>query len=74
MYQIFFIQSFDRVQLDFLGSVIRNALNFKSRGTKKVELSSQVTYYFQYLGNETHIIADYKYAKILKFDMLDIKL
>ena len=40
MYQIFLIQiafqSSDRVELDFLGSVSKNALNFKSRGTKKL--------------------------------------
>ena len=34
-------QSSDRVELDFWGSVIKNAFNFKSRGTEKVELSSQ---------------------------------
>ena len=33
--------------------------------------SSQGTYSFQILGNE---IADYKYAKIFRFAMLDIKL
>ena len=78
MYQIFLIQieiqSSDRVELDFWGSVIKIALNFKSRGTEKIELSSQGTYNFQSLGNETLIIADYKYAKIFKFAMLDIKL
>ena len=50
------------------------ALNFKSRATEKIELSSQGTYNFRILGNETVIIADYKYAKIFKFAMLDIKL
>ena len=78
MYQIFLIQialeSSDRVELDLLGSVIKHALNFKSRGTKKIELSSQGTCHFQTLGNETLIIADYKYAKIYKFAVLDIKL
>ena len=54
--------------------MIKIALNFKSRGTEKIELSSQGTYNFQILGNETLIIADYKYAKIFKFAMLDIKL
>ena len=39
-----------------------------------MELSSQGTYNFQILGNETLIIADYKWAKIFKFAMLDIKL
>ena len=49
-------------------------LNFKSRGTEKVKLSSRGTYNFQILGNETLVIDDYKYAKIFKFAMLDIKL
>ena len=39
MYQIFLIhiefQSSDRVELDFSGSAIKIALNFKSRGTEK---------------------------------------
>ena len=78
MYQIVLIQiafqSSDRVELDFLGSVIKNALNFKSQGTKKIELSSQGIYNFQIWRNETLIIADYKYAKIFKFAMLDTKL
>ena len=39
-----------------------------------LKLSSQGTYNFQILSNETVIIADYKYAKIFKFPMLDIKL
>ena len=39
-----------------------------------MELSSQRTYKFQILGNETLIIADYQYEKIFKFAMLDIKL
>ena len=77
MYQIFLIQiafkSFDRVELDFRGSVIKIALNFKSRGTEEIKLSSQGTYNFQILGNETLIIADYKYAKTFKFATLDIK-
>ena len=77
MYQIFFIQiafqSSDRAELDFWGSVIKIALNFRSQGTEKMDLSSQVTYNFQILGNETVIIVDYKYAKIFKFPMLDIK-
>ena len=77
MYQIFLIQiafrSSDRVELNFWGSVIKIALNFKSRETEKIELSSQETCNFQILGNETLIIADYKYAKNFKFAMLDIK-
>ena len=78
MYQIFLIQiafqGSDIVELDFGGSVIKIALNFKSRGTEKIELSSQGTYNLQILGNETFIIADYKYAKIFKCAMLDRKL
>ena len=46
------------------------ASNFKSRGTKNIELSSQETYNFQILGS----FAVYKYAKIFKFATLDIKL
>ena len=77
-YQIFLIQiafqSSDRAELAFWGSVINIALNFKSRGTEKIELSSQGTYNFQILGNETLIIADYKHAEISKFAMVDIML
>ena len=75
MYQIFLIQiafqSSDRLELDFWGSVFKIALNFQPRGTEKIKLSSQGTYNFQILGNETLIIADYKYAKIFKVAVLD---
>ena len=58
IYQTFSIQivlqSSDRVELDFS----KIALDFKSRETKKIEISSQKTYNFQILGNETLIIAD----------------
>ena len=78
MYQIFLIQiafqSSDRVEPDFSGSVIKIALNFKSRETEKNGTFLPRTYNFQSLGNETLIIAHYEYAKIFKFDMLDIKL
>ena len=78
MHQIFLIQiafqNSGRVEIDFWGSVIKIALNFKSRGTKKIELSSQRTYNFQTLGHEILIIADYKHAKIFRFTMLDINL
>ena len=71
MYQIFLIkiafQSSDRVEIDFGGYVIKSAFNYEPRGTEKIELSSQGTYNFQILGNETLIIADQKYAKIFKF-------
>ena len=39
-----------------------------------MELFSQRTYNFQILRNETFIIANYKYVKIFKFAMFDIKL
>ena len=62
MYQIFLIliafQSSDRVELDFCGFVIKIVLSFKSQETEKVKLSSQETYDFQILGNETLVIAD----------------
>ena len=78
MYQIFLIQiafqSSDRVEFYFLGSVSKNTLNFKPQGTNKHKLSSKGVYTFQILGNETIIIADYKYGKIFKFVMLDMKL
>ena len=62
MYKIFLIQiAFqrpDRAKLNFWRFVIKIALNFKSRGTEKIELSSQGTYNFQILRNKTLIIAD----------------
>ena len=68
MYQIFLIQiafqSPDIVEFDLWDSVIKIAFNFKSRGTEKIELSSQGIYNFQILGHETLIVTDYKYAKI----------
>ena len=79
MYQIVLIQivfqGCDRVEHDFWGFVIKIALNFKFRGTEKIQLSSQGTYNFEILVNETHIIADHnRYAKVFKFPTLDIKL
>ena len=78
MYQIFLIhtvfQSFDRVELDFGGFVIKIAFNFKSQGTEKIKLSFQGTYNFQIFGKKTLIIADYKNEKIFRFAMLDTKL
>ena len=62
------------MELDFSGSVIKIALSFNPGGLKKIDLSSQGAYNFQILGNETLIFADYKYTKIFKFAMLDIKL
>ena len=48
--------------------------NLKLSQPGVIKLSSQRTYNFQIFSNETVTIADYKYAKIFKFDMLDIKL
>ena len=66
MYQIVLIQiafqSSDRVEFDFWGSVTKIALNFKSWGTEKINLPPKGPYNFQILGNETLVIADYKYA------------
>ena len=42
--------------------------------TENIELSSQETYNFQILENETLIIADYEYAKVFRFTILHIKL
>ena len=72
MYQMFLIQitfkSSDWAELDFWGSVIKIALNFKSQGTeKKIEFSFQGTYNLQIFGNETLIIVDYKYVKFSSF-------
>ena len=78
MYQIFLIQvafqSSDRVKLDFRGSVVKIALNFKSRETEKIELFSQGGYNFPILVNKTFIIADYKYVKLFRFAILEITL
>ena len=52
--------------------MVKIALNFKTRKNEKLELSSQGTYNFQILQNGTLIIADYKYAKIFKFALLDL--
>ena len=54
--------------------MIKIALNFKSQETERIELSSQGTYNFLTVGSETLILADYKYARIFKFAMLDRKL
>ena len=67
-------QNSDRVELGFWGSVIKIALNFKSRGTEKWNFPPKGPTTFKILGNETLNIADYKYAKIFKFAILDIKL
>ena len=54
--------------MEFQGFVTKkNALIFKSQGTEKRKLSSQGTYNFQNLVNETLIIADNKYPKIFMF-------
>ena len=48
--------------------MIKIDLNFKSQGAGNIERSSQETYNFQILENETLIIANYKFA------VLDLKL
>ena len=72
--RIIAFQGSDSVELDLRGFVIKIASNVKSRGTEKVELSSSQTYNVQIFENETLSIADYEYAKIFRFTMLDIKL
>ena len=42
--------------------------------SKKIKFSSQGTYNFQILGNETLIIADCEYKKIFRLALLGIKL
>ena len=51
----------------------QNRFEFQIPQTENIEHSFQGTNNFQILGNETLITADYKYAKIFKFAMLDIK-
>ena len=57
IYQIFLVRiafhSSDRLELNFLGFVIKLALNFKSRRTEKIKSSSQGPNNFQILGNVT---------------------
>ena len=63
MYQIFVIQitfqSFNRVELDFWGFVIRISLSVKSQRTKKVEVFSQGTDDSKNLRCKTLYIADH---------------
>ena len=56
------------------GFVIRICFNVKSQRTNKIEVFSQGTHDSTNLRCETLYIGDYKYAKVLKFAMLDITL
>ena len=60
-----------RVELDFLGFVIRICLNVKSQRIKKIEVFSQGT---KNLRCETLYIGDYEYVRISNFAVLGIKL
>ena len=62
------------MELDFCSFQIKIALNFNFQGNEKFELSSQGTYNFQNLRNETLVIADYEYAKISRIAVMDVKL
>ena len=78
MYQIFLIQiafqSSDRVELDFLGFVIRICLCVKSQQTKKIVVFSQGTDDSKSLRSETLYIGDYEYLNIPRLAVLGIKL
>ena len=50
--------------------VIKNALNFKSQRTKKLEFFSHGIYNFLNLGNETLFIANYEYLEMSTFAIL----
>ena len=71
MYHIFLIQiafqSSDRVKLDFWGSAIKIALNFTPEGLKKSNFLPKGSTTFQNFGNETLIIAKYKYVEKIQF-------
>ena len=78
MYQIFLIQitfkSSDRVELEFLGFVVRICLNVKSQPTKKIEVFSQGTDVSKKLRCETLYLGDCEYVNISSFAVLGIKL
>ena len=78
MYQIFLLQiafqSSHRVKLDFWGSVIKVASDFRSRGTEKIELSSQGPTAFKFCEMKLLLLLITNMQKIFKFAMLDIKL
>ena len=54
--------------------MIRISLNFKSQGTKKIEILSQGTHDLKNLKCETLYIVNYEYVNISSFSVLDIKL
>ena len=54
--------------------MIRISLNFKSQRTKKIEIFSQGTNDSKNLRYKTPYIADYDYASIFGFPVLNIKL
>ena len=62
------------MELDFGSFKIKITLNFKSQGTEKFEPLSQGTYDSQNVRYETLVIADYKYVKISRIDVMDVKL
>ena len=62
------------MELQFCSFQIKIALNFKSPGTEKLEIFSQGTYGSQNLRYETLVIAHYKYIKISRIAVMDIKL
>ena len=62
------------MELDSCSFQIKIALNFKTQGTEKFELSSQGTYKCQNLRNETLVITDYEYGRSFSFAMFDMKL
>ena len=76
MYQIFLIQiafqSSDKGKLDFLGSVIRNALNFKSPGTNESNFPPKgLTTFGKWIS---YLLLITNMQKVFKFAMSDIKL
>ena len=76
MYQIFLIQiafqSSDRVELDFWGSVIKIALNFKSRGTEKK--TSKGPTIFKFWEMKLLLLLITNMQKFSSWPVLDIKL
>ena len=63
------------MEVDFCSFQIKMALNFNPKGrTEKFELFSQGTYDSQNFRYETRIIANYKYVKISRAAVTDIKL
>ena len=66
-------QRSDRVELDFWGSVIKIALNLRSQGAeKKSNFPPKEHTTFKFWEMKL-LLLNYKYAKIFKFAVLDIK-